>query len=42
MKAADVICTYIKTLDELQHHNYEFEHVKQNLEIKLDKLKNYP
>ncbi|MCU7799450.1 MAG: 5'-deoxynucleotidase [gamma proteobacterium symbiont of Lucinoma myriamae] len=39
VKSADVICAYIKTLDELKHHNYEFEHVKLNLEKKLDKLK---
>lgn len=39
VKSADVICAYIKTLDELRHHNYEFEHVKLNLEKKLDKLK---
>jgi len=39
VKSADVICAYIKTLDELKHHNYEFEHVKQNLEKKLSKLK---
>lgn len=42
VKSADVICAYIKTLDELKHHNYEFEHVKQNLEIKLNKLKEFP
>ncbi|NOQ79622.1 MAG: 5'-deoxynucleotidase [Gammaproteobacteria bacterium] len=39
VKSADVICAYIKTLDELRHHNYEFEHVKLNLEKKLGKLK---
>jgi len=42
VKAADVICAYIKTLDELRHHNYEFEHVKENLEAKLETLKKYP
>lgn len=42
VKSADVICAYIKTLDELKHHNYEFEHVKLNLEEKLDKLKKQP
>jgi len=42
VKAADVICAYIKTLDELKHHNYEFEHVKQNLEMKLDKFRTFP
>ena len=42
IKSADVICAYIKTLDELKHHNYEFEHVKLNLEVKLEKLKVQP
>lgn len=42
VKAADIICAYIKTLDEIRHHNYEFEHVKENLEIKLEALKQYP
>ena len=42
VKAADVICAYIKALDEIKHHNYEFEHVKQNLEIKLEHLKDSP
>ncbi len=35
VKTADVICAYIKTLDELKHHNYEFVHVQKNLEKKL-------
>lgn len=42
IKSADVICAYIKTLDELKHHNYEFEHVKLNLEGRLEQLKAYP
>jgi len=42
VKSADVICAYIKALDELKHHNYEFEHVKLNLEVKLDILKEQP
>ncbi len=42
VKAADVICAYIKTLNELKQHNYEFEHVKDNLEIKIHTLKEYP
>ncbi len=42
IKSADVICAYIKTLDELKHHNYEFEHVKLNLEDRLEQLKVYP
>ena len=42
VKNADVICAYIKTLDELKHNNYEFEHVKLNLETKLKQLKDQP
>lgn len=42
VKSADVLCAYIKALDELKHHNYEFEHVKLNLEKKLEELKQYP
>jgi len=42
VKSADILCAYIKTLDELKHHNYEFEHVKVNLEKKLEQLKQYP
>ena len=39
VKNADVICVCIKTLDEFKHHNYESEHVKLNIEVKLNKLK---
>ncbi len=39
VKAADLFCAYIKTLTELKHHNYEFEHVKSNLILKLAELK---
>ena len=42
VKSADILCAYIKALDELKHHNYEFEHVKLNLEKKLEELKQYP
>jgi len=42
VKSADILCAYIKALDELKHHNYEFEHVKLNLEKKLEGLKLYP
>ncbi len=42
VKAADVLCAYIKTLDELKHHNYEFEHVRENLETRLEQLQVYP
>lgn len=38
VKAADLFCAYIKTLIELKHHNYEFEHVKSNLIIKMAEL----
>jgi len=39
VKAADLFCAYIKTLTELKHHNFEFEHVKYNLILKLAELK---
>ncbi len=39
VKAADLYCAYVKTLTELKHHNYEFEHVKSNLILKLAELK---
>lgn len=39
VKAADLFCAYTKTLSELKHHNYEFEHVKSNLILKLAELK---
>lgn len=42
VKTADIICAYIKTMDELKHRNYEFEHVKENLETKLQSLKQFP
>lgn len=38
VKAADILVAYIKALDELNHHNPEFEHVKERLEQQLDKL----
>ncbi len=39
VKAADILVAYIKALDELNHHNHEFDHVKQRLELKLASLK---
>jgi 5'-deoxynucleotidase len=39
VKAADILVAYIKSLDELNHHNHEFDHVKQRLELKLASLK---
>lgn len=39
VKAADILTAYIKALDELNHNNPEFEHVKVRLEKKLDKLR---
>ncbi len=38
VKTADILCAYIKTLDELKHHNFEFEHVKINLQNKINQL----
>lgn len=35
VKAADILVAYIKALDELNHHNPEFVHVKERLETKL-------
>lgn len=35
IKAADMICAYIKTLDELKYGNKEFDNVKDNLEERL-------
>jgi len=39
VKAADVLVAYIKALDELNHHNHEFDHVEERLGKKLDSLK---
>lgn len=39
VKAADILTAYIKALDELNHNNPEFEHVKVRLEKKLAKLR---
>jgi 5'-deoxynucleotidase len=39
VKAADILVAYIKAIDELNHQNPEFSHVKERLEIKLDGLK---
>ncbi|MDG1732662.1 MAG: 5'-deoxynucleotidase [Thalassotalea sp.] len=36
VKAADILVAYIKSLDELNHNNPEFEHVEQRLKAKLD------
>ena len=35
VKAADILVAYIKALDELNHHNPEFEHVKERLGAKI-------
>ncbi|MCP5207768.1 MAG: 5'-deoxynucleotidase [Hahellaceae bacterium] len=42
VKAADIICAYIKALDELRFNNSEFAHVKSNLETKLAPYKSLP
>lgn len=39
VKAADILVAYIKALDELNHQNHEFDHVKERLERKLATLK---
>lgn len=39
VKAADILVAYIKALDEINHKNPEFAHVKERLEIKLDEIK---
>lgn len=39
VKAADILVAYIKALDELNHQNHEFDHVKERLELKLVSLK---
>lgn len=39
VKAADILVAYIKALDELNHKNPEFEHVKERLDKKLATLK---
>lgn len=38
VKAADIICAYIKTKEELRYHNAEFEEVHQTFEHKLQDL----
>lgn len=42
VKAADIICAYIKARDELRFNNTEFEHVKTNLESKLSPFYTLP
>ncbi|MEW6990935.1 5'-deoxynucleotidase [Colwelliaceae bacterium 6441] len=39
VKAADVLVAYIKALDELNHHNHEFDHVEERLGAKLNTIK---
>jgi 5'-deoxynucleotidase len=39
VKCADWICAYIKTLDELKFGNVEFDHVRINLEEKMDVIR---
>ncbi|GAA5187276.1 5'-deoxynucleotidase [Ferrimonas gelatinilytica] len=42
VKAADVICAYLKAMDELAHHNHEFRHVVEKLEPRLAQLRQQP
>ena len=39
VKSADILVAYIKALDEINHKNPEFAHVKERLEVKLDDIK---
>lgn len=39
VKAADILVAYIKAIDELNHHNHEFDYVKERLEQKLENYK---
>jgi len=39
VKAADIIVAYIKALDEINHQNPEFNHVKERLGVKITQLK---
>jgi 5'-deoxynucleotidase len=39
VKAADIIVAYVKAIDELNHQNHEFDHVKERLELKLNNIK---
>lgn len=40
VKAADILVAYIKAIDELNHNNHEFDHVKERLGTKLTAMKN--
>ncbi|MBY5920864.1 5'-deoxynucleotidase [Ferrimonas balearica] len=42
VKAADVICAYLKAKDELAHNNHEFSHVAEKLEPRLAELRQQP
>jgi 5'-deoxynucleotidase len=42
VKAADIICAYLKAQDELAHNNREFEHVVEKLKPKLEQLRQHP
>ncbi|GAA4888979.1 5'-deoxynucleotidase [Ferrimonas pelagia] len=42
VKAADVICAYLKAKDELAHHNHEFTHVIDKLAPKMEELRQQP
>ncbi|MEZ8020420.1 5'-deoxynucleotidase [Vibrio splendidus] len=38
VKAADILAAYIKSLNELRFNNDEFLHVKEGLELRIEKL----
>ncbi|WP_298444427.1 5'-deoxynucleotidase [uncultured Ferrimonas sp.] len=42
VKAADIICAYVKAKDELAHHNHEFDHVVAKMEPRIAELRQQP
>ncbi|EKF9876503.1 5'-deoxynucleotidase [Vibrio cholerae] len=40
VKAADILQSYIKALNELRFNNHEFHHVKDGLEVRIAELSN--
>jgi 5'-deoxynucleotidase len=42
VKAADIICAYVKTRDEVRHNNPEFHSAEMNLKGRLDALTDMP
>ena len=42
VKAADIICAYVKARDEVRNNNPEFYSAENNLLARLDKLRDMP